>query len=260
MSTKIASLVALGLLLAATAIFFGSGSSGSAALWGLSNQGAWLLPLVGVAALVDSVNPCAFSVLLVTIAFLFSLGKLRSSVLEIGLAYILGIFLVYTLIGLGLLQVLHLFDTPHFMAKLGASLLIALGLAGLASHFVPAFPVRLRMPQFAHGRMAALMEKASLPAAFVLGGLVGVCEFPCTGGPYLAVIGLLHDRATHAVGLGYLLLYNAIFILPLVVILLLAADRALLARVEAWKKRNTGAMRLWGGQAMVLLGLLIFAM
>lgn len=260
MSTKIASLVALGLLLVATAIFFGSGSSGSAALWGLSNQGAWLLPLVGVAALVDSVNPCAFSVLLVTIAFLFSLGKLRSSVLEIGLAYVLGIFLVYTLIGLGLLQVLHLFDTPHFMAKLGASALIALGLVGLASHFVPAFPVRLRMPQFAHGRMAALMEKASLPSAFVLGGLVGVCELPCTGGPYLAVIGLLHDRATHALGLSYLLLYNAIFILPLVVILLLAADRALLARVEAWKKRNTGAMRLWGGQAMVLLGLLIFAM
>jgi cytochrome c biogenesis protein CcdA len=146
------------------------------------------------------------------------------------------------------------------MAKVGATALILIGLIGLANYFAPAFPVRLKMPQFAHGRMAALMQKASLPSAFVLGSLVGVCEFPCTGGPYLAVIGLLHDRATHAVGLGYLLLYNAIFVLPLVVILLLAADRALLARVEAWKKRNSGAMRLWGGQAMVLLGLLIFAL
>lgn len=260
MNAKIATLVGLALLLAGAAVFFGTGTSGSAALWSVSNEGAWLLPLIGAAALVDSVNPCAFSVLLVTVAFLLSLGKLRSSVLEIGLAYILGIFLVYTLIGLGMLQVLHLFDTPHFMAKLGASLLVLLGLVSLANHFVPAFPVKLRMPQFAHGRMATLMEKASLPSAFVLGGLVGVCEFPCTGGPYLAVIGLLHDRATHAAGLGYLFLYNLIFILPLVVILLLASDRSLLERVKTWKKRNTGAMRLWGGQAMVVLGLLIFFM
>ncbi len=258
MNAKIATLLGIGLLVAAAAVFFSAGTSASAALWGLSNQGAWLLPLVGAAALVDSVNPCAFSILLVTVAFLFSLGKLRSSVLEIGMAYILGIFLVYMLIGLGMLQVLHLFGTPHFMAKLGAVLLIGLGLVGLANHFVPSFPVKLRMPQVAHGRMASLMEKASLPSAFALGGLVGVCEFPCSGGPYLAVIGLLHDKATHAVGLGYLLFYNVIFVLPLVIILLVAADKALLERMNAWKKRNTGAMRLWGGQAMVALGLLIF--
>jgi cytochrome c biogenesis protein CcdA len=74
------------------------------------------------------------------------------------------------------------------------------------------------------------------------------------------VIGLLHDRATHLAGLGYLLLYNLIFVLPLAVILLLSSDQRFLARVEAWKKTNTGAMRLWGGLAMVLLGLLIFAL
>lgn len=260
MNLKLTALVAAALLLGGTALFLGSAGSASSALWGLSQQGAWLLPLVAAAALVDSINPCAFSVLLVTMAFLFSLGKLRSSVLELGAAYVLGIFLVYTLIGLGMLQVLHLFDTPHFMAKLGATLLIALGAVNLANHFVPAFPLKLRLPQSAHGRMAALMEKASLPGAFLLGALVGVCEFPCTGGPYLAVIGLLHDRATHTAGVGYLALYNVVFILPLVVILLIASDRALLAKAEAWKKRNTGAMRLWGGQAMVALGLLIFVL
>jgi len=260
MNAKIATLVGIGVLFVGSVAFFRSGSSGTAALWDLSNEGAWLLPLVGASALVDSVNPCAFSILLLTIAFLFSLGKLRSSVLEIGAAYILGIFLIYALIGLGLLQTLHLFDTPHFMAKLGASLLVALGLLSLTNHFVPAFPVKLGIPQAAHGRMAALMEKASLPSAFVLGGLVGVCEFPCTGGPYLMVIGLLYDRATYAAGLGYLLLYNVIFILPLAIILLIAADKALLQKLEAWKMRNTGAMRLWGGQAMIVLGLLIFAL
>jgi cytochrome c-type biogenesis protein len=257
-NARIATLLGFGLLLAGTAVFFSTGTSGSATLWGLSQQGAWLLPLISVAALVDSINPCAFSVLIVTVAFLFSLGRLRSAVLEVGVAYILGIFLVYMLIGLGLLQVMHLFNTPHFMAKLGAVLLVGLGLLSLANHFVPSFPVKLGIPQFAHGRMAGLMQKASLPSAFALGGLVGLCEFPCSGGPYLAVIGLLHDGSTHAAGLGYLFLYNVIFVLPLVVILLVASDRAVLEKADAWKKRNTGAMRLWGGQAMVLLGLLIF--
>ena len=41
---------------------------------------------------------------------------------------------------------------------------------------------------------------------------------------------------------------------------LLSSERTLLQKVDAWKKRNTGAMRLWGGLAMVLLGLVIFAL
>src|SRR5574341_429454 len=64
-------------------------------LWWASGEGARLLPLIAVAALIDSVNPCAFSILLVTIAFLFSLGRLRSSVLAIGGLYIAGVFAVY---------------------------------------------------------------------------------------------------------------------------------------------------------------------
>jgi cytochrome c-type biogenesis protein len=260
MNTRLAALIGIGTLLAGSVLFFQLGNTGTTALWNLSDEGRWLLPLVGVAALIDSINPCAFSILILTIAFLFSLGKTTSGVLQIGIVYILGIFLVYTLIGLGMLQTLHLFDTPHFMAKLGASLLIALGLVNIANEFFPAFPIKLRIPQAAHHRIAALMEKGSLPSAFLLGGLVGICEFPCTGGPYLMVIGLLHDRATHAAGVGYLMLYNLIFVLPLVVILLISSDKTLLAKVETWKKSKTRAMRLWGGNAMVALGLVIFAL
>lgn len=259
MNTRLAALVGAGALLIVSAVFFQLGGIGTGALWNLSDEGTWLLPLVGVSALLDSINPCAFSILILTIAFLFSLGRLRSSVLEIGSIYILGVFLVYTLIGLGILQTLHLFDTPHFMAKVGASLLIVLGLINVTNEFFPAFPVKLKIPHVAHYRIAALMEKGSLPSAFVLGGLVGLCEFPCTGGPYLMVLGLLHDRATHATGVGYLLLYNLIFILPLVIILLISSDKVLLEKVETWKKHNTRAVRLWGGNAMVALGLVIFA-
>lgn len=260
MDRKLTFIAAAGASLAALVMVFKYASFGTSALWGVSEGGTWLLPLVGVAALIDSVNPCAFSILLLTIAFLLSIGKLRSNVLQIGSSYIAGVFVVYLLIGLGLLQTLHIFDTPHFMANVGAGLLVLLGAINVTNEFVPAFPIKLAIPHAAHRRIAVLMEHASVPTAFLLGGLVGLCEFPCTGGPYLMVIGLLHDQTTYYAGVGYLLLYNAIFILPLVLILLFASDQSLLGKVQAWQQRKRRTMRLTGGAAMIALGLAIFAL
>ncbi|MFH1193107.1 MAG: cytochrome c biogenesis protein CcdA, partial [Candidatus Jorgensenbacteria bacterium] len=118
----------------------------------------------------------------------------------------------------------------------------------------------LKIPDAAHSKMAVLMEKASLPAAFALGAFVALCEFPCTGGPYLMVLGLLHDTRTYLSGFGYLILYNLIFIAPLVLILGIAANETLLTKVQTWRKENIRGMHLWGGLAMVLLGLLIFVL
>ena len=259
MTKKLGILITASLSLFALVYIFRLENIGTTALWNLSEGGTWLLPLVAVAALIDSINPCAFSILLLTVAFLLSIGKLRSSVLSIGSAYIFGIFLVYLLIGLGLLQTLHIFDTPHFMAKVGASLLLLLGAINIANELFPRFPIKLAIPHVAHHRIALLMEKASVPTAVALGVLVGLCEFPCTGGPYLMVLGLLHDNVTYYTGVSYLFLYNLIFILSLVLILLIASDKALLAKVQAWQQSERKAMRWGGGIAMMALGALVFA-
>lgn len=258
MSKKFIIFAAITVILFASVAFLKQENIGSSFIWNLSSGGKWLLPLVGVAALIDSINPCAFSILLLTIAFLFSIGKMRSNIAKIGGVYILGIFVVYLLIGLGILQTLHLFNTPHFMAKIGATLLIVLGAINLINEFFPAFPIKLRISSAAHHKMAELMEKASLPTAFLLGGLVGLCEFPCTGGPYLMVLGLLHDQATYFRGVGYLVLYNLIFVLPLVIIFLLASEKTLLEKVRLWQQNEKRIMRIGGGIAMVALGVIIF--
>lgn len=232
----------------------------STLLWNISRGGVWLLPLVLVAALLDSVHPCSFSILLITIAFLFGMQLERKQILRIGGTYIAGIFTAYFLIGLGVLGTLTLFNVPHFMGKLGAALLMGFGLLNLAGYFFPRFPVKLSLPAGAHGKMAKLMERASIPAAFGLGLLVGVCQFPCMGGPYLMVIGLLHDTATYFSGFGYLVLYNMILSLPLAAVLSVAADKTVVGTMQEWKKRKTKGLRLWAGIAMFLLGLLIFAL
>ena len=230
----------------------------SSFLWEASNGGSWLLPLVLVAALLDSVHPCSFSILLITIAFLFGMQMTRRKILQIGGIYIAGIFAAYFLIGLGILQVLHLFNTPHFMGKLGATILIAFGVINLINEFFPRFPVKLKLPSVSHTAMGRLMEKVSFPAAFGLGFLVGICQFPCMGGPYLMVIGLLRDQVTYIAGFGYLLLYNLILSLPLIAVLFIAADKVTVDKVQEWKKTNLKGLRFWAGLAMIILGTLIF--
>ena len=234
-------------------------SSGAASLiWKISEGGTWLLPLVLVSSLLDSVHPCSFSILLITIAFLFGMQMTRGRILQIGGTYIAGIFGAYLLIGLGLLKVLHLFDTPHFMGKLGATLLIGFGLINITNALFPKFPIKLKVPSVSHTPMAALMEKASFPAALGLGALVGICQFPCMGGPYLMVIGLLHDQTTYFTGFGYLTLYNLVLIAPLAAVLGVAADKAVVDKVQHWKSSNLKSVRLWAGVAMIAIGILVF--
>lgn len=222
----------------------------------IGNSGL-IFPVITISSLVDSINPCAFSVLLLTIGFLLSLGKTRGDILKIGGAYIFGIFIVYIAIGLGLLQTLHILGTPHIVARIGAILLIVFGALELIEHFFPAFPIKLHIPKGAHKGIATLMSRASIPTAFLLGGLVGLSEFPCTGGPYLFVLGLLHDHATFWKGAGYLAWYNLVFVAPLIVILLFASKESFLEKIQLWKKEKTGSMRIYAGVIMIVLGVII---
>jgi cytochrome c biogenesis protein CcdA len=209
------------------------------------------------AAVIDSINPCAFSVLLLTIGFLVSLGSARKRIIAAGFVYILGIFLTYLVIGLGLVQTLQFFNTPHFMAKVGAGIIMLFGVINLVGEMYPSFPIKLKIPKSAHNTMALLLQKGTFFTAFILGCFVGLVEFPCTGGPYLLVLGLLHDNTTFWNGFAYLILYNLIFILPLVVILLVGSNNVMLAKMQAWKSKESKWMKHWDSIAMIILGLII---
>ncbi|MBI4160396.1 MAG: GAP family protein [Candidatus Yanofskybacteria bacterium] len=255
---KLKTWIILGVVLAMIFVILRFSGFGTGIIWDISKGGKWLLPLVVSSALIDSINPCAFSILLLTIGILFSIGRLRSNILRVGGMYILGIFIVYLLIGLGTLHVLHLFDTPHFMAKIGAILLVAFGVLNIFEVVWPGFPIKLRIPQGTHHKMAGMIDRASTPTAFALGALVGICEFPCTGGPYLAVLGLLHDSTKFWSGISYLVFYNLIFVLPLIIILFIASNKEILSRVQSWQKQERKNERLIAGFLMVALGAVIF--
>ncbi len=216
-----------------------------------------LFPLILVSGFLDGINPCAFAVLLFFIAFLFTIRKTKARIFATGIVYIIAIYIAYFLIGLGLFQAIVITGAPHLMAKIGSGLVIALGLINLINYFFPRFPIKLKIPQFTKETLEKWMHKSTLPAAFVLGILVGLCTFPCSGGIYVAVIALLAAKATYLRGLGYMTIYNFMFIVPLLIILFGASNKYVTEKMTNWEQSKSKSMRLWSGIIMVLLGIVI---
>ncbi len=220
---------------------------------GLANLGE-LLPAVIITGLVDSVNPCAFAVILLLLAFLFTLRRSRKRILQLGFIYVGMIFIVYFAIGLGILRAVRLSADPHFVARIGAWLLIALGGVNLIEHFFPNFPIKLHMPKIAGAKTHELIKRSTVPATVGAGFLVGLCTFPCSGGIYVSVITLLNAKTTLAWGVTYLALYNVMFVVPLIAILVAVGNKSSAKTWASWERRHALKIRLWYGFIMIGLG------
>ncbi len=217
-------------------------------------QMSLLLPAVLLTGLVDGINPCALAILLFFVSFLFTIRKTRVSVARMGAVYIGAVYVVYFLIGLGLLQASTLLR-GHWLGQAGAVLLMLLGLVNLLGAIFPSFPIRLEVPEGSKEALQTWMYRATLPATLVLGTLVGLHTFPCSGGPYVAVLGLLSSQTGFWEGVGYLVLYNIMFVLPLVVVLVLSLDPVLGGKIQAWERSSSRAVRGVTGGVMAALGL-----
>jgi len=229
---------------------------------------ALTLGVVVTAGLLDGINPCAFTVLLLFITALLTATQVRSPegtdslrarVIGLGSIYVASVFLTYLVLGVGFLSTAAVFTQRHVPARLGAVVAIGLGLWMLKDYFYPELGVRLSAPA-AVGRWArASAQRATVPALVGGGVLIGLCTVPCSGAVYLAVLSLLAAQPSVLTGFGYLLLYNALFVLPLVGLLLLASVRPTLNRLAHWNLHHKEGVRLALGSGVVVMGFLILA-
>ena len=216
-----------------------------------------LLPLVLATGFLDGLNPCAFAVLLFFIAFLFTIRRTSATIWAMGLVYVAAIYLAYFLIGLGLMQAVLFANDHHLMAKIGSWLVIGLGLINLKDYFFPHLPIHLRIPTIAHGTIRDWLKRTTFPAAAVGGFLVGLCTFPCSGGIYVAIVGLLASKVTYLQGVGYLGLYNLAFVLPLLLMLAGVGNRRVMHRMRLAEQSSRRWVRLATGLGMVAVGTII---
>lgn len=216
-----------------------------------------LLSTVLLSGLADGINPCAFAVMAFFTALLFALRRTRGYILRMGSAYIAGMYVTYFALGLGLLRVLTLVGQPHIITQAGGLIAIVMGLIQVKDGLWPNLPIHLTMPTLGWQATQTWARRTSTPAALVLGGLVGLCTLPCSGGIYVAILGLLSSQVSYTAGLGYLALYNVMFILPLLVILLVINSRPMSLALAGWERTHARSMHTAIGIVMVLLGILI---
>lgn len=212
------------------------------------------LPVVVVAALADSINPCAFAVLIFLLVYLLGL-KAESRVVKTGLAYIATVFVVYFLSGVGLLKLIQYSGTTVWVAKVAGVVALVAGLINIKDFFWYGRGITLAIPASKKPLLEKYIRLASVPAAVVLGFLVSAFELPCTGGAYLAILSLLAKRTTRYSAYSYLVLYNLIFVLPLAVIVFLVSRGLSPERLESLRVGQRKWLRLGMGLIMVALGL-----
>ncbi|MBU1146547.1 hypothetical protein KKD80_03305 [Patescibacteria group bacterium] len=211
--------------------------------------------LIGGAA-IDSINPCAFAVLIFLIGYLLAIGSPKL-ILRVGLVYIGTVFAVYFLAGLGLLRILTTFGVAEIIYKIAAVILLFVGLVNVKDFFWYGKGFTLAIPESKKPLIEKYIRKASIPAAIILGFLVSAFELPCTGGVYIAILGLLANRGTQISAVPYLLLYNLIFVLPLFIILGLVYFGISAKQMEEWRTKNRKWLRLVLGLGSLILSALM---
>ena len=216
------------------------------------------------AGLVDGLNPCAFATLAFFVSYLSLSGRKGREILVVGAAFTLGVFGAYLGVGLGLYRVLGMLG--DLLTRMGRWVygLTAAVCAGLAIFsFLDYLKARrgeigdmsLNLPHHLRRRINAVIRQGRGAEAYVFGALatgvvVSFLELACTGQVYLPTIIFVTsvpDLRMRAV--LYLVLYNLLFVLPLVVVFVLAYFGTTSKDLTRFLQKNAATVKL----GMVLL-------
>lgn len=219
------------------------------------------LVIVFSAAIIDSINPCAIGVLLFLSSVLLRVSTDKKILLTLGMTYIATVFVVYTLSGLGLIWFQHMLIERGFAEIIGTIVgvaVIALGLIEIKDFFWYGKGISLEIAPAYKEKLTRMATKISWFGIISIGGFVAMVELPCTGGPYLAVTAML-AKSFDMQAFFYLLIYNFIFVVPLLAILILLYYGTSTTKLKLWRQKNRKWMNLSTGLLMISLGALLIA-
>jgi len=216
-------------------------------------------------AVVDAINPCALAVLtLMLIAIITYNPANKKNVLFAGLAFSLAVFVMYLFYGL---VIINFFKFVQVLTNARLLLYKAVGLAAIVLGL-------LNLKDFVHykpGGFATEMPLSLRPivkkitsgitspkGALVVGMLVTLFLLPCTIGPYVIAGGILSGFGWLEM-LPLLLVYNAIFIMPMIAITFIVYNGITrIENVSEWKDKNIRYLHLVAGAIILLLGIAMF--
>ena len=216
-------------------------------------------------ALADSVNPCELAMLaMILITILIHNPGKKIKVLQAGFAFVSAVFIGYLVYGLIIIQFFNflaefLRQNTTIIYTVLAIIAMVLGALNIKDFFAyKKGSFGTEMPLFLRPKMKKYIEKVtSAKGAFFIGFILTLFLLPCTMGPYIVASGLLADLGLLG-ALPWLLYYNLVFVLPMVIIVLLIYFGAARAEdVSMWRDKNVRWLHLIAGVLLFAVGFAI---
>ncbi len=191
---------------------------------------------IAFAGLLDGVNPCAFATIVFFVSYLLFLGRRRRHIVLMATSFISAVFITYFLIGVGAYNLLKYLAGYDIIAKIiflfFGIIAFVLGILSLRDYFYSRRGqfdrMILQLPLGIKQRIhRGIKEKTAtggiVIGSFVAGLLISFLEFGCTGQIYLPTITFMISKAGWQMKpILSLVLYNVMFIIPLIVFALMA--------------------------------------
>ena len=219
------------------------------------------LPVVLVAGLLAGFNPCLLAVMAFLASLTLSSKGNRTELLKIVGGFCAGIFVMFMVVGMGLLGVIK--QQPEIKDTITLLLVVLVGLLGLW-HFYDAYHLKVhdRSSFKTSGSFLQLVDgiehRNTVMVSFLAGALFSIIKAPCVGAVYFAILDMLITQGKIADGAIYLGFYNLGVILPVLILGIMLAFGLSPERVNDIREKRRVEIRLVTGAVLVLLAVLIY--
>jgi len=234
----------------------------------LGEKGASMdVGLVAGAGLLDGVNPCAFATIIFLLSYLQVTRRQPREIARVGLAFILGVFLAYFALGLGLFKLVSGLDLLRHggqmldwsIAAVALVLMLMNARDGVLCLQGRMEDMTLQLPAFLKSGIHGVIRHGArhahfVIAAFIVGIVISFLELACTGQVYLPLIHYMLSSGKHtARAVCYLLIYNLAFIAPLVVVFILACFGLTNQGLTKFMRKHAAAVKFCTSALFLLL-------
>jgi len=191
-----------------------------------------------LAGLIEGLNPCALATLVFFISYLTMIGGKRNEIFMVGIGFSVSSFMTHLLLGVGILSFIQHFSFFPFFTRLvyGFTFVVSLLLGGLSFYDYiqlkkgrPA-KMTLQVPNFLKKKIHRIIRTRSnefetnqgrrplrfLLVAFLIGSIVTLFQSTCTSQVYIpTLLFVANIPSLKGSAVFYLVLYNLIYVLPL---------------------------------------------
>ena len=230
------------------------------------------LGVIIATGLFDGLNPCAFATVILFVSMLAGIGRDKRTILAVGISFIIAVFLTYYALGALFFEIMGAMEGSASIVFKSIALaikwisLLMVVVAGIIS-LIDAYrayrsggrdKMLLVLPEKLKNKIRKRLRVTAhsgslIVGSFVSGIIISFLEAACTGQTYMPIISaLVADNTTASKGYWLLLVYNILFIIPL-----LAVFFAVFFGITSEQIGNLARKRVW--ITKTLLGVMFLA-